>query len=156
MGFLDKVKAMKNVVTGGAAKVYLDSETISYSEPFKVTIRAETGDSPVKISRVYLYVKAREQVSVPDVDVMYDDNGNESRRMETVRASHETVNLDITVASGLELEANQTFEWEVEVELPSDAPTIYNGRFCEHTYRAFAGLDCFGNDPDSGWVDLHD
>jgi hypothetical protein len=87
---------------------------------------------------------------------MYDEDNNAHRRVETVRASYQTVNFEITIANAQELEANQSYEWEAEIELPSNAPAVYKGRYCLHTYRAFAGLDCFGNDPDSGWIDLHD
>lgn len=155
MGFFDKVKAMKNAMTGGAAKVYLDSDPVTFDEPFKVRIRVQVDDAPLKINRVYLYVKGEERVEVPDFDFEYDIDGNSHRTSETVRASEETVDLDISVAEGQELEANESYEWEVEVELPSHAPAFYRGRFCEHVYTAYAGLDAFGNDPDSGWVDLH-
>lgn len=156
MGLFDKMKAMKNAVTGGAAKVYLDCEALSFTEPFKVTVRAQTDDAPVKIDRVYLYIKGYEEVEIPDVDVIYEEDGEANRRVEIVRASNQTIDLDITVADGQELDANESYEWEVEVELPEDAQPVYRGRYCQHTYRAFAGLDCFGNDPDSGWIDLHE
>ena len=156
MGFLDKVKAMKNAVTGGAAKVYLDAEELSFEQPFKITNRAQTADAPVKISRAYVQVRGYEEIQVPDVDVIYDNDGDAQRRVENVSASHKTLDLEITIAEGQELEANKSYEWETEIQLPSSAQAVYNGRFCRHTYKAFAGLDCFGNDPDSGWVDLHE
>jgi hypothetical protein len=53
MGFFDKVKAMKNAVTGGAAKVSIDCGKLSFDEPFNIVVRAKTEDAPVKISRVY-------------------------------------------------------------------------------------------------------
>ncbi|MEI8631791.1 hypothetical protein P4S72_06145 [Vibrio sp. PP-XX7] len=157
MGFFDTLKAMKNAVTGGAAKVSFDCDTLSYTEPFKATVRAQIGDANVNASRVYILIEGYEKVQVPDVDVVYDvEDGTTERRVETVYASHKTVDLEVTIADAQELEANQSYEWEVELELPSDAPSIYEGRFCQHTYKAFAGLDCFGNDPDSGWIELHD
>jgi len=156
MGFLDNIKAMKNAVTGGAAKVYLDADKLSFDQPFIVTVRAQTSDAPVKINRVYLQVKGFEEIQVNDVDVIYDNDGDAHQRAENVRASHNTLNLEITVAEAQELEANQSYQWQAEVELPSSAQAIFKGRFCSHTYRAFAGLDCFGNDPDSGWIELND
>jgi len=87
--------------------------------------------------------------------VEYDeDDDTVSRRVETVRASHETLDIEIRVAGRQELEPNQSYEWEVEVELPENAQPIFYGNYCTHTYMAFAGLDCFGNDPDSGWLEL--
>lgn len=155
MGFFDKLKAVKNAITGGAAKVYVDCDNFSFDEPFTVTIRVQTDDAPVKMDRAYLYVRGEEQVEVPDTDVIFDEEGGSQRRVETVYASHETVKLDITAAEGQELEANQSYQWEVEVELPSNAPLIYRGRYCQHLYSIYAGLDCFGNDPDSGWIELN-
>ncbi|BFM49001.1 hypothetical protein [Marinomonas sp. THO17] len=155
MGLFSKLKSIKNAVTGGAAKVYIESEALSFTEPFRVMITVQTDDAPVKINRAYLKVVACEEVEVPDVDVEYDnDNDQAYRKLETVWASNDTIDLDLTVADGQELEANETYKWEVEVELPQGAPAIYRGHYCQHVYRAFAGLDCFGNDPDSGWVEL--
>ena len=156
MGLFSKLKAMKNVVTGGAAKVYIDSDPIQYDQPFNVTVRAETGDATVDVSRVYLKIQGEEEVEVPDVDVIYDSEGDADRRVENVGARHKTVQLELTVACGQELAANQSYEWQIQVELPSNAPNIYRGRYCQHIYSAYAGLGCFGNDPDSGWVELYD
>jgi hypothetical protein len=155
MGFFDSVKQLKNVITGGAAKVYLDCPHVSFEAPFLVHIRVQTLDSPVTVNRVYLYVQGIEKIEVPDEDISYDSDGRLDRKRETVRASHVTVNLDITVAPGQELAPNQSYEWTTTVTLPQQAPPIYHGRFCQHRYQAFAGLDCFGNDPDSGWLVLN-
>ncbi|MCP4325838.1 MAG: sporulation protein [Alteromonadales bacterium] len=156
MGFFDKMKAMKNAVTGGAAKVYLECEELSYDDPFKVTIKAQTGDATVKVDNIYLLIEGREEVEVPDVDVVYDEDGDEHRRRERVYASCTSISLRIKVADQQELEANQSYEWEVDVKLPENSPKIFRGRYAEHGYRAQAGLDCFGNDPDSGWIELDD
>jgi hypothetical protein len=157
MGFLNKIKAMKNAVTGGAATVVLECDQLSFTAPFTVVVKVTTESAPVKVNSVYLKIKGHEEIEVPDVDVVYDDEEEETyRRVEVVRAFDDTVNLEIEVAGAQELEANQSYEWKVDVELPSDAPAIYEGRYCQHTYSAFAGLDCFGNDPDSGWVELSD
>lgn len=154
MGFLDKLKSLKNVVTGGAAKVYLDCPKIAFDAPFTVTVRAVADDAPVKINRVYLKICGTEDVEVPDVDVVYDEQDNPHRRREVVCASRDTVEFELTVANALEMAANQTLEWEVEVTMPAHAPAFYRGYYCKHAYYAFAGLDCFGNDPDSGWQEL--
>lgn len=155
MGFFDKLKAVKNAVTGGAAEVELGYEDFSFTEPFKVQVRVTTGDAAVKIDRAYLKIQGTEEVEVPDVDVVYDSEEDETyRRMETVMASNKTVDLDITIAEGQELAPNETFEWETEIELPADLPSIYRGHYCQHTYQMQAGLDCFGNDPDSGWIEI--
>jgi len=156
MGFFNKMKAMKNAVTGGAAKVYIESEDISYTDSFKITVQAKIGDANIKANSVYVTIQGNEEVEVPDVDVIYDDEGDRHRKREIVYASHRTLNLKFEIAEEQELEANQTYRWEVDIELPEDAPSIFKGRFSEHTYKAIAGIDCFGNDPDSGWIELED
>lgn len=154
MGFFDKVKALKNVITGGGAKVYLSTTPVSLGEPFEVTIRAQVQDADLKIDRVYIEIEGREEVEVQDVDVVYESDGDTRRRREIVRAQTTTVELEIEVAEGQTLDANDTYEWTVTAELPADAPPVYQGHNCLHNYHIRGSLDCFGNDPDSGWQEL--
>ena len=155
MGFFDKVKSMKNAITGGAAKVFVEADSPKIGEPFTVTIRAQSQGATVKYDRVYLYVRGWEEVEVPDVDVVYDEDGDSSRKQETVRASDTTFNHEMTISSSGEIEEDGTAEWTVEVDIPTSAPPPYNGKYTTHYYEIYAGLDCFGNDPDSGWVRLN-
>lgn len=155
MGFFDKVKSLKNAITGGAAKVYIDTAPITFGEPFEVVIRVQVDDDDVKINRVYLEVEGNEEIEVPDTDVVYESDGDVERRTEIVRARSTTTELEITVAEGQVLSANESYEWVVTVELPGNALPAYRGRYCEHSYVARASLDCFGNDPDSGWLELN-
>lgn len=154
MGFFDKVKAMKNTLTGGGAEVFLTSENVSFDEPFQITVKAHVKDAPIKINRVYIELKSFEEIEVPDFDVVYESDGEEHRRVEIVEKREETLNLELTIADAQELDANESYEWTVDVELPSHARPFYRGKYCQHYYTAMAGLDAFGNDPDSGWVEL--
>ncbi len=154
MGFFDKVKSIKNFITGGAAKVYLDSSEIVFGEQFELRIRVQVDDADLKIDRVYVEIEGIEEIEVPDVDVIYEEDGEEERRLEIVRAETTTTELEITVDDGQVLNANEKYEWTVNIELPSDALPPYNGQYCQHSYMARASLDCFGNDPDSGWIEL--
>jgi hypothetical protein len=155
MGFFDKVKSMKNALTGGAAKVYVDTETPVMGQPFKVTVRAQSQGAEVKFDRVYLNVRGQEEVSVPDVDVVYDEDGDANRKTETVHASCTTFEQEMTVTSGGSIDANGSEEWTIEVTIPENAQPQYQGRYTRHYYEVYAGLDCFGNDPDSGWVQIN-
>lgn len=155
MGFLNKIKSIKNVITGGAAKVYLDSPLIHFGEKFELVIRVEVDNADVKIDRVYIEIKGLEEVEVPDTDVIYEEDGSQERRREIVRAEKTTIDLEITVADAQVLSANEQYEWRVTVELPDNALPPYQGIYCHHAYRVRASLDCFGNDPDSGWIDLN-
>ena len=155
MGLLGKLKSLKNAVTGGAAKVYVDVPSATLSEPFEVTVRAQPQGCDVKYDRVYLLVEGVESVEVPDYDIEYEENGEKRRRTEIVRKKATSLNFEVTVANGGELKENESGEWTVEVSLPENALPEFRGRFTRHSYRVFAGLDCFGNDPDSGWIDIN-
>lgn len=155
MVFLKKVKALKNVITGGAAKVSVECENFSLDSPFEVIVKVQTLDAPVKIRKAYLDVVGREELSVGDIDIVSDGEGGLDSRLETITGEFDSVALKFTLAEAHELEADKLYEWSVEVKLPEDAQPVFKGHYCQHTYLAFAGLDCFGNDPDSGWVEIN-
>ncbi len=155
MGFFDKVKSIKNAITGGAAKVFVDAESPKMGEPFTVTVRAQSQGATVKYDRVYLYIRGWEEVAVPDIDIAYDEDGEVRRKQETVRASDTTFNHEMTVSAAGEIAENGSEEWTVQVDIPTSAPPPYRGKYTTHYYEIYAGLDCFGNDPDSGWVKLN-
>lgn len=154
MGFFDKVKAVANAVTGGGVRVYVECDPLAIGRPMQVKIKVQTKDSSVDVSRVYLKIKGEEQVEVQDSDFYRIQNSGHVNYTETVRASYITIENDLTVADAQVLEPNSPYEWSCKIELPSDAPPVYRGRLCRHTYKIQAGLDCFGNDPDSGWIEL--
>lgn len=155
MGLFNKLKALKNTVTGGAAKVYLESEAVTFEEPFELKVTAQIDDADLKINRVYVEIQGIEEVEVPDTDVVYeyDDDDYEVRR-EIVYAQAETLTLELTLEHAQELKANELYEWTTNVELPNDAQGFYEGHYSRHYYIARASLDCFGNDPDSDWQPL--
>ncbi len=154
MGFFDTIKSIKNVITGGAADVCIEITPVTFGEPFDVTIKAQLDSADLKIDRVYLEIEGREEIEVPDVDVIYYDNNEQERRTEIVRAQCLTTSLEIIVDEAQTLNAEQGYEWNVRVELPEEALPLYAGEYCRHYYVARASLDCFGNDPDSGWIEL--
>ena len=86
-------------------------------------ILAQTEDQEVKVDRVYLQIRGVERVEVEDYD--YDD-GERSR--ETVRKSETTIEVEHTVSGPQELQPNQSYEWEIDVQLPSHALGIYKGK----------------------------
>ena len=75
MGLFDKIKSMKDAVTGGAAKVFVDVSGDKIDQPITITIRAKSAGNEVKYDRVYLQVEGIEEVEVPDTDVIYDEDG---------------------------------------------------------------------------------
>lgn len=154
MGLLDKMKSIKNAVTGGAAKVYVDAVEGKLTEPFTITVRATPQGCDVKYDRVYLDIEGVESVEVPDYDFHYDEGGERRTRREVVRKKATTLDLKMTVAEAGELKDGENGEWSIEVSLPDGAVPHFRGRYAKHTYRMRAGLDTFGNDPDSGWIEL--
>ncbi len=135
-------------------KVFVDVPNATLREPFEVKIRAEAQGCDVKYDRVYLQVEGIESVEVQDYDFEYDEDGTRKSRREVVRKSATTYDIEMAVAGPGVLKEGETGEWTVEVRLPEGATPEFRGKFARYRYRVFAGLDCFGNDPDSGWVDI--
>ena len=51
-------------ITGGAAKVSLDVQSFSPTEPFQVTVTAQIEDSDIECNRIYLKIQGVEEVKV--------------------------------------------------------------------------------------------
>lgn len=155
MGFLDKVKSITRAVTGGAADVTLEVGPVTMGVPFEVAIRAQAKSENVKYERVYLQIQGTEKVELSTSDIMAGDLGSERLTgVRRIRARKKTLELETEAAPGGELAANMSQAWTVQGEIPKTAPPPFSGKLTRHLYRVRAGLDCFGNDPDSGWVDL--
>ena len=154
MGIFDKVKSFAKKLTGGSAKVFVESDPVVFGSPFEVRIKAEVQDENIRIDRVYLQIVGTELVRVRDVDNVRNSNGNMSSRSEIVEVSHETYKNELTVKGEANLVAYQTYEWNAEVLIPEGNLPVYNGHNARHGYYVRAGLDMSGNDPDSGWIEL--
>ena len=159
MGLFDKVRSLKNAITGGGAKVSIDATACRIGEPFDVRVSVEVADDDLKINGAHLAVEGKEVVEIMRSDLRFSSSGTASDdepepEDELVTAEHTTLSLNVDVAGEQTLTANQTYEWTVSVEIPGEAQPRYKGKFCEHSFIARASLDCFGNDPDSGWVEL--
>lgn len=157
MGFLDSLKNVKNFVTGGSAEVSLEAADPRVSQPFRVTVRAAVGDGEVKISRVYLRVRAVEEVRVKDVPVPLEETVNGQRQVVGMQNGdlerQETLfNQEFVIGGPQTLERHSQNEWSTEVTLPAQAQPTYLGVNARLLWSLYAGLDTFGNDPDSGWV----
>jgi hypothetical protein len=155
MGFLDKVKSITRAITGGAADVTLEVGPVTMGVPFEVSIRAQAKSENVKYERVYLQIQGLEKVELSTADIMAGDLDPERiTGVRRIRARGKTLELETEVAPGGELESNASQAWTVQGEIPRTAPPPFSGKYTRHVYRVRAGLDCYGNDPDSGWVDL--
>lgn len=149
MGLFDSLKAMKNAITGGAAKVQLSVGTFRPGAPLRVRVDAQP-QANFKIQSVYIQVRGLESVAVPDIDISKDGRSHR----ETVRASHPTFEHKFTISGPESLTEGRTRTWEADLPIPTSLPPVFKGRYCTHSYSILAGLDATGNDPDSGWVEL--
>lgn len=152
MGFWDKVKSVGNMITGGAAEVMVTVDNdAEIGEPFNITIKAGVKDQDVKIDKVYLKIKSFEEVKAEGVEIEVEDGETEIEK-EMVHKIVETYATEIAVDGPQTLEGGQTYEWTVEVVIPDNNYGTYKGPHARHEWQLFAGLDAFGNDPDSGWL----
>ncbi|MCG8417382.1 MAG: hypothetical protein MJE77_05495 [Proteobacteria bacterium] len=149
MGLFDKIKGIKNAVTGGAADVAVEVGQADTEQPIPVRVTARA-KADFKINRVYLLIRAHEEALVRDVDIERDGRVSS----ETVRGEYETCKLEIEVAGSQELQEGEEYTWECEVNLPGDANPSFSGETIRHLWSVQAGLDARGNDPDSGWVEF--
>jgi hypothetical protein len=155
MGFLDKLKSVANAITGGGADVSLESEALTFGRPFSIKVSATVGENDVDAAGVYLKIEGYEEISIPDREVIYPtDNADPNRHRERIRAQGRTFQAEYVAGEAAILKAGNSYDWTVEVTMPEGAPGSFEGLFCRHTVRAKAGIDCSGNDPDSGWIDL--
>lgn len=146
MGFL---KNLINKITGGGAKVSIEIDEAVLCEPFVVKVFAEVGDADLKIDKVYLYVKSTERARFDNVE-MRDHRGE--LYTQDMEFGNEAFRQNFVVSGPEVLKANQTYEWEIQIELPEEAAPTFIGRNIQHVWEFYAGLDAAGNDPDSGWV----
>ena len=155
MGFLDKVRSIKNAITGGGATVSVEAGQCRLGSPFEVTVTAEVGEDDLPIDGARLRIEGKEVVEVIGSDASISAVDDDTELSEAlITAEHTTVALDLEVTGAQTLGANQQYEWTVQAELPADVPPRFAGKYCQHSFLMCASLDAFGNDPDSGWVEL--
>jgi hypothetical protein len=147
MGLFDKIKQAANFVTGGGANVTIAPEGSEFDKasPIKVRITAQIKDAPLNATAVYLDIRAREYVSLRKSINGKTENINEDH----VSYSHK-VQAVITSA----LEGKQSYDWELEFTLPSNAQPTFHGTMGHQVWEIKGALDVKGNDPDSGWIEI--
>jgi hypothetical protein len=147
MGFLDKLKSAKNMVTGGGAKVQLEIGQATLGGEVSVVVRAQVAGAPMNASRVYVIARAQERIKMTVRD--QDDPGDRDR----INENYESFRQEFQVTGPVEMEADSQHEWQGQFQLPANSQPSYQGRNAVHVWEFQAGLDVKGNDPDSGWVE---
>jgi len=148
MGLLDKLKAAKNFVSGGGAKLALEvGGQVELGAPVPVRVNAQISAS-MSPQQVYVRVRAQEVVNMTVRD--QDDHGDRDRVNQSVTTFDQT----FPITGPLELAEGEQHTWEGQFELPPSCQPSYLGKNCRHVWSIQAGLDVRGNDPDSGWTDM--
>lgn len=151
MGFLDKLKSVKNMVTGGGAKISLQMDrTIAPGEAVQVVVRCQVEGSPISATKVYVAARGVETVSLVHRDRDAGSRGDRDR----VHDTETTFSQEFAIHGAVQLQANSTHEWRGQITLPGNVQPSYQGKHAKHEWQFLAAIDVSGNDPDSGWVEV--
>ena len=146
MGLFGKLKAMKNAVTGGGARVWveIDDEGVEVGEAFDVKVCAEA-KTGFDIKSVYVQFRAEEEA--------YGVN-DRGQVVDEVVGTMVTYEARVDISGPETLKAGETYEWEAEVTIPEGNNPSFEGTMINHTWTVMGALDAKGNDPDSGWTEF--
>lgn len=148
MGLFSK---LKNAFSGGAATVQVEVGDAVVGGEFPVTVRAQIGGADVKVSRVYVQLAGHEEVKIRGVKRI-ERRGSEVVDVDSdLEHAENTFEANVTLAGAQTLPANSSQEWQGKLSIPPGHLPSFQGRNARHVWRVLAGLDCWGNDPDSGW-----
>jgi hypothetical protein len=147
MGLWDKVKGAVRTMTGGGATVTIEVGEATLATPFRVRVTA-VAKADVEVSAVYVKFLAVEHAEVRDIDYDYGDG---RQYIEYIEGTQTTYSEKFVVGEKVSLKEGQTESWDAEVTLPETANPSFDGQIISHKWTVMGALDCFGNDPDSGW-----
>jgi len=154
MGLMDKLKSMKNAITGGGATVRLEVGSAVREAPFPVRVMATIADADLKIEKVYVNVEGIETTEMEVEVETKDEKQAIKKNLEKKINEASTYHQEIVLAGAQTLAAKQEYAWEGTIQLPASALVTYNGVNARHEWRLIAALSVTGNDPDSGWVTI--
>ncbi len=141
MGLFDKAK---NFMTGGHAKVKIELPPIAFpSTPITVKVIAEA-TADFDCNGVFVDVSATESASFKPAGA---DN--------TVNHSASTYSTTVQIGPAFKMAKGETKEWTGVITLPRDVQPTFKGKSMKHLVSACGRLDTKGNDPDSGFIELH-
>ena len=148
MGIFSK---LKNAISGGGATVTVEIGNAAVGTEFPVTVRAQVGGSDIQISRVYVQLVGHEEVRLRGVK-RTERRGAELVDVDSdLERAETTFEANVTLSGAQTLAANSSHEWTGKLAIPAGLPPTFQGRNARHAWKVLAGLDCWGNDPDSGW-----
>jgi len=140
MGFFDKIKNAVNAVTGGAAKVSIQTSSAwSYTgDTLKVAVTATSSGGEVKSKGIFIDLLAEEEIRFKvDNDKQTDKTTTFSREFQ--------------IAPPFVLAPNDTKGFEGAIQIPIDVQPSYHGKNADHNWYIRGRVEALGNDPDSGF-----
>ena len=147
MGFLDKLKAAANAVTGGAAKVTIEYSQNVYFAGDTVTVKvtATSTGGEVKSKGVFVDVRALEVIRL---------DRNAAGTNIDVNISKTDFEQAFQIAPAFVLPPNETKQFSGSFQIPATTQPSYQGLSAEHRWEIQGRVEATGNDPDSGWQSL--
>lgn len=148
MGFLSKLKSVANMVTGGGANVALGYENGSVSVPFKVNVLIEVKDIDIEANGIYLNYNANEELLQKKMD---EESGEVSEEWEYESDYHK----EIKVSGPQILKSGEKYNFEIDVDITDSELVTFEGEKRRVKCTLLGGIDCKGNDPDSGFKTIN-
>ncbi len=142
MGFLDRLTKASHAITGGGANILIQypKRVFRVGERFKVRVTVKSTGYDVESGGVFVDIKAVEKGTVGGPG---DDSASVNRK---------TVDMSFPLTPSLVLGANERRVLDGIIQVPSGEPTYYGS--IDHRWFIRGRLEAFGNDPDTGFVEI--
>jgi len=151
----EKIKTVKNFITGGGASVFIELlNTPRLGGPLYVRVRAKVGDQDLKATAVYLCVQSIEKIHVHNRGFHVSIGKRAPARQADTRRRTITWEIETIIEPIDGLEANGAFIWDGVVNLPLDGSATYHGTYAKHIWRVRGGLAVSGTHPKSSWFEF--
>lgn len=156
----EKIKTVKNFITGGGATVFIELlNKPRLGGPLDVRVRAKVGDQVLKATAVYLHLQSVEKIRVRHGSTVRVSTRRTSAgrvgayRTDTTRrtVTWETEALIVPIDG---LEAHGAFEWDGELHLPDEGSPSYYGIHAKHIWQVRGCLTVTGKHPKSKWLEF--
>ena len=150
MGFFSK---LKNNFTGGWADVTVSVSNGKRGTSVPITVHVSVRSKAISVNRVYVKLNCEEIIEIPRYKALDRDASGDVDYID-VKSGGTLFEQELVIASTQDLQAEQSYTFEDEIDIPGKLPPTFNGRHAKVVWSIFAGLDMKGNDPDSGWIEI--
>ena len=146
MGIWDKLKSAKNYLTGGGVFMELFLPEVCYlRKPFFVKLYIEVENQDIDVDSIYIHILHEEKVSVPIKETKADG----TKKSKRIRKSNILFEKKVLIEEDVVLEANEKYEFEIEIELPSGTYPSFIGKYSEINWGMRAVAVKSGTNPKS-------